>query len=246
MLWKIIGGRRIYRTESGISVYDNYFFRWLKINSEALQTVINKFIPQKAALNYVQPLIFAAKQKPGNCCMLGLGGAGVAHALAPFVRDFTITAVELNPEIIYIAAHFFMTGKLPNLTIIHEDASSFVSHNNQQYNHILVDLFNAHAFPDACYNEAFFEHCRRMLLPGGILAVNLANREEHRPIFNLIKKQFAQSTLAIPVKGCANLIVMASKSNRVKNMLDLFTASNQLEQLSWSEKWGCIAKLKAK
>lgn len=244
MLWKTLGGRCLKRTANGARIYDNYFFRWLTLDSDALQTVLNKFHPHKAGLNYINALIFMARETPGDCCMLGLGGAAIAHALSPCISGFRISAVEYSDEIINLAAQYFMTDLLSNLDVIHEEASVFVNNCPQQFKHLMVDLFNAESFPATCYNDHFFANCKRLLLPGGFLAVNLANRSEQRPIFDMIKKQFASSMITIPIKKCTNLIVIATKNDSITPLLSIFRQSKQLKKLTWDEYWGCVAELK--
>jgi spermidine synthase len=243
MIWRTIGGRCIYHSATGIRIFENYFFRWLKFDSEALQTLLFRLAPQYAGLNYVKTLVFLAKEMPGYSCMLGLGGGGVAHALSPFIANFPLTAIEYNQEVIQVAARFFRTEKLHNLNIIHSEANKFVSTSTQQFQHVIVDLFNANSFPASCYTQEFFAHCQRILNPGGFLAVNLANRHEQRPIFEMIKKQFCGATVAIPIKNCANLVIFACNSNKISPLLNLFKNSHQLKRLTWDETWGCVAHL---
>lgn len=239
-----MAGRCIYQSDSGIRVFDNFFFRWLTFDSSALQSLLCRFMPRYGGLNYIHPLIFAAKQHPGPCCMLGLGGGGVAHALAPLISDYGLTAVECHQEVIDVAATFFMTHSIPNFHTIHEDASVFVASTPQLFQHVLVDLFNANRFPESCNNEQFFAHCHRLLLPEGILAVNLANRKEQRPIVEMIQSQFSHATVILPVKNCANIVVFASKNNKIMSLLTLFKSSQQLKRLTWDEQWGTVAEFK--
>ena len=240
--WKTIGGRCIYQSPNGIRIIDNYFFRWLMFDSLALQTLINKHSPKKSGLYYVDVLSLAAREKPGNCCLLGLGGAGIAHALAPYLKAYTLTAIEQSQEIIDIAARFFMTNTLANLDIIHSEASLFVSDCHTTFQHVMVDLFNANNFPDSCNNDDFFMNCRRILLPEGILAVNLANQSEQWTLFSKIKHLFNGMTVIIPVKKCANLIVLASKSDNLSSLLALLDDCKDIKRLVWDEQWGCMGQ----
>ena len=244
MLWKTLGGRCLKRTANGAGVFDNFFFRWLTLDSKALQTVLNKRQPQNPGLLYINALIFMAREIPGPSCMLGLGGAAIAHALSAHMGNFRICAIEQSEEIISLAAQYFMTERIPNLDIIHEEASSFASNSPQQFMHIMIDLFNAESFPVSCCNEQFFADCKRMLNPGGFLAVNLANRDEQRPIFEMIRKTFSSATVAIPVKNCANLVLVASKDEQVMPLLDIFKGSKRLKHLTWDETWGCVAEFR--
>lgn len=247
MLWKIWNGRILYQSETGIRVLDNYFFRILKFNSSPYQTVINTSRPQKPSLPYIQALNFMAAQQPGHCLLLGLGGAGVAHALSPFLKtfDYKITAVEISQEVIAVAQKYFMIEKISNLTIIHADANHFVqeSHSYPPFKHILIDLSDAERFPPDCNRELFFAQCKARLAKGGFLAINLANRNEQRPIFDMLKKQFSSPLVAIPLKKCANMVIVAAKDEATPKLLDAFKASQQVQSLRWDSYWGCVAEL---
>ncbi|MDP1604708.1 MAG: hypothetical protein Q8M03_15755 [Legionella sp.] len=243
MLWRTFGGRCIYHSPTGIQIFDNYFFRWLKFDSEALQTLLFKLAPEHAGLDYIKALISPAKKMPGNTCMLGLGGGGVAHALSPFLINSTLLAVEYDEEVIQLAAQFFMTEQLSNLKVIHHEANEFVSNYSEQFLHIIVDLSNANSFPASCYNDEFFAQCKRILLPDGFLAVNLANPHEQRPVFEMIKKQFCGATVTLPIKECANVVIIACNSNKVSTLLDIFKNYPGLKRLTWDETWGCVAHL---
>ena len=88
-MWKTFAGRCIYASPNGAKVYQNLRYRWLTLGSDAIQTLLHRYQPQHFGLNYVNQLTFAAKHTPGDSCLLGLGGAGVAHALAPYLGSST-------------------------------------------------------------------------------------------------------------------------------------------------------------
>jgi spermidine synthase len=242
-MWKILAGRCIYHSSTNIRVFQNFFFRWLKFEGAALQTVINRYLPHRPELHYVKTLILAAQLQPANCCMLGLGGGGAAHALSALLGNFQLAVVENNSEVIDIAKCFFMLNKLRNIHIIHQDASLFVQQSNVQFQHLLVDLSNAETFPQQCNTEQFFANCKHLLLAGGIMAVNLANKHEQWSIFKLIRQQFLSATVALPVKNCTNVIILACKSETVTPLLERLKRSKKLKRLAWDTKWGCIAEM---
>lgn len=244
-MWKTLVGRCIYSSEKGTRVIQNPFFRWLSFaNSNALQTVLNRFHPEKPGLHYINPLIMAAKLQPGSTCMLGLGGAGAAHALAAFRDNSLLTIVEKEAEIIDIAKRFFALDQLENINIIHQDASIFLEQSNAKFQHLLIDLYETNAYPQHCNTDIFFARAKSLLKPGGTLAVNLANRNEQWPIFQLIQKQFATATLACPVKNCANMIIFAQNSNSITPLLSLIKKREVFKRLEWNEKWGLLGELK--
>lgn len=242
-MWKRSAGRCIFQAENGAKVYQNMLFRWLTIDSDLLQTMINRWHPARPALTYIHEFTFAVRSQPADCCLLGLGGAGVAHALAPYLGKSTLTAVEYDSDIIDIAKQYFMLEKLKQLHIIHQDANLFVQASNTQYQHLMVDLFESHAFPSQCTTADFFINCRRLLLPNGILAVNLTNLDEQWPLFQLIRDIFCQCTVSLPILHSANMIVLACNNPSVNPLLDLLKNNKKLKKLSWEPAWGYIAQL---
>jgi len=241
MIWKTFAGRCIHQSVNGIQVRQNMAYRWLTFGSDAIQTLIHRRHPERCGLKYIKALTLAARANPASSCLLGLGGAGVAHALAPCFGDVPLDAIDSNLEVIEIGSRYFMTGQIKNLHVIHEDAFLHVQHTTARYQHLMIDLFNAHSFPAHCNNADFFGHCRRILLPKGILAVNMANLHEQWPVLMHIRAHFEQCTVSIPVKGTANMIVLAYKGKSVKPLLSLLE-NQDLKRFTWDSKWGCVAR----
>ena len=238
MNWKTVGGHCIYRFEKEIYVLENLFFRWLKFNSEGIQTLIFKPLPHKFGLEYIPYFTLAIQKQPGTCCLLGLGGAGVAHSLSTMISE--ITAVEISQEVISIAKNFFKLDKIPQLKIIEAEAALFIETNNTVYTHILIDLFTKDSFPVSCMNIKFFENCKNSLEEQGVLAINIANSKEHRPIFLWIRKLFGFSTVVIPIKHSSNLIILAYKNLKSYELINnLYSTINNLK-LVWDPSWGTM------
>ena len=242
MIWKTLGGRCIYQID-GIRVRQNLFYRWLTFDDGALQTVMNRYHPERSVLQYIKPLTLCARVDPGQSCLLGLGGASAAHTLAPYMNQFNLDAVENNIAVIDIADRYFMTKTIENMHIIHQDAITFVQQSSScSYKHIMIDLFNAQTFPEQCNHSDFFKHCHRLLLHGGILALNLANLHDQWPVLNHVREHFPHCTVSIPVKHCANLVLLAIKSKSVDSLLNVLKSNGNLKQLTWDAKWGYVAR----
>lgn len=240
MRWFIKFGRCIYTSPSGYKVYDAFNYRWLTLDSNVLQTIINKLIPRSPVLYYIPAMSFMARNYPDDSCILGLGGAGLIHRLASL--PFSITAVELSSEIIEIAKKYFMIEKINNLELIHQSAETYLEENNKQFGHIMVDLYDAHSFPAACNNENFFRNCKKNLKPHGFLAVNLANSNEQYAILQLIKEHFT-NTLVIPISRCANMVIIASNHPLEKEFLNAIQACKEIQKISLMNYWGYVAVL---
>src|SRR5215216_4704822 len=174
MLWKTLAGRLIY-AEKDLQIFDNFFFRWLTFGNDTIQTIINKFFPEKNGLAYIPVLTYAVKTDPGLTCLLGLGGGGICHYLRPFLTEKQLIVVEYDENVIRLAYQFFKLATLTHLTVIHQEASAFMAEDQELFQHILVDLYEKNTFPKTCFNEEFFTHCQNKLSPGGLLAVNIVN-----------------------------------------------------------------------
>ena len=244
MIWKTLAGRCIHRTSDHITIYQNTFYRWLTFQSDAIQTLIHRKYPSKIALAYAHELTLLTKITPGNCCLLGLGGGGVAHALAPYIKGNILLAVEKNATVIDIAKHYFMTDSINQLTVLNQAAEVFVEEHNATYSYLLVDLFNAHTFPNECLTEGFFLNCQRLLTAEGILALNIANPEEQLLLWQHIKRLFGNNTILLPVKGCANVVIWACHPDTFSSLLSWLKNSAYLKALSWDAHWGYVAEIR--
>lgn len=243
MIWETLGGQCIYEIPNHAKVYQNLRYRWLTLNSQAIQTLLNRKYPEKPGLKYAKHLSFAVQRLPAECCLLGLGGAGLAHALSPYLGDAPLLAIEHDKHIIAIAKRYFMTDRISNLIIQEDDAERFVTTTTKKYQHLMIDLFDAHSFPKHCHTESFFLNCQRLLLPEGILALNIANQNEQRPLFDHVRTLFQQRTVSCPVKGTSNVVVLASNSPSIQPLLTLLRSAPSLKCLIWDAEWGYIANL---
>ena len=234
--------RCIYQSPSGFRVYQNACYRWLTFGNTFLQTLIHRRHPERAGLEYIRPLVQMVRTFPGDCCLLGLGGAGIAHALTPFLTDSRMIAVDNSEDVIDIAARYFMTDDIPHLTTVHQSADEFVQSTTAVYQHILVDLHDANDFPLACNNDAFFAHCKALLKPEGILTVNLLHLHKSVDLFQRIRQQFDQCTIVVPVKGTTNTLVFAFNRSGSADFLPIIQQINFLKNVIWDEAWGLVGQ----
>lgn len=240
-MWKTKLGRCIHTSPSGYKVYQNLMYRWLTLGSNALQTVINRLKPQLPILYYLPALSLMVRKYPDDCCMLGLGGAGLAHMLAK--SRHSLTVIDNSEEVIQIAKQFFMLERIPNLNIIMQNAIDYLQASSTKYPHIIVDLYNANHFPPECNNEEFFIACKNSLSVNGYIAFNLANTKEQKPLYQLINKQF-KTTVVIPIKKSANIVIIASNLESKDLFINKLRETKEISKIIWVESWGYVAHLK--
>lgn len=241
---KLLAGYCIHRTRNGIKVYQNFFYRWFTFNSKTLQTVINRYRPEKISLDYIKYLTLNLRlnYKSNNCCILGLGGGAAAHAICKYAPAANITAVELSEDIINIAKKYFMLNKIKHLTIIQQDANIFMQQQSKSFENILIDLYDKDQFPINCKHPDFFKNCYNSLLANGVLAINLANTFDHFPIFIELRNLFKQNIVCVQVKKTCNLIILAYKVDSMLYVIQQLQQSQLIKKIAWDPKWGYIAE----
>lgn len=237
-------GKTIYATNDGIQVRQNWWYRWLMFGESALHSCIHRHYPERPVLEYIDPFTTMAREQPGKTCLLGLGGAAVAHRLGAVSSQMPMDIVEINPDIIQIAHRYFMLDRLPHVTVHQADANVFLQQTAATYQHILIDLFDHHQFPSHCHHAAFFEACWQRLLPQGVLAINIANATDHDSLLHLIRHYFHTNTLALPVKRTANLVILAFKTPGVTDYLLQWQQQDRLNQHIWDPHWGWLVTFK--
>lgn len=233
-------GRCIYRSDSA-RVYQNLFYRWLMFRNNTWQTVLNRRNPEIPGLSYLTQLTIAARLNPGDCCLLGLGGGGVLHMLASMMHDKHMVAIEHSSEVIRLAKKYFKVGTIANLEIIEQDAAKFITTTPHRYQNVLADLFCEDEFPAWCNTDEFFVACRKILLPGGTFAVNIATESQRWNIFQHVRTAFDAKTIVMPVKDANNLIVLGCNDVSVMPFLQMIKQNWRLKKMLWDEKWGCMA-----
>jgi spermidine synthase len=237
MMWQTRLGTCIYTSKSGYKVHQNFFYRWLTLGSNTLQTVISRHNIKRPILYYLPELTLMARKNPDTCCLLGLGGAGVVHMLRSERVHPAITAVDSSDEVIHIAKQFFMADSIPNLTIIHQNANDYIRESPTRYAHLLIDLYDANQFPSECNTDDFFQNCKQILKPNGFLSLNLANVKEQWSIFQLVKSHFT-NTIVLPIKKCANIIIIASNEGSTNSFLQKLEESGEIQKFIWDPSWG--------
>jgi len=111
----------------------------------------------------------------------------------------------------------------------------------QQYQHLLIDIYTATGFPQTCAQSDFFSHCKRILSPNGILALNLVNITQEFAVFNQLRTTFEHATLCIPVPSSANMIVLASPSK--PQLMAMIQSQPTLKRLIWDGMFGYMSKI---
>ncbi len=177
-----------------MSISDDGQVRYLHLGSIWVQGSMRTSQPFDIDLDYVQRMmawlmfvpelsegsqIQAAKAIAGKRVMqLGLGAAALTKFCWKRLKTETC-AVELNPAVLAACRHHF---KLPfeaeRLRVILADAGKEIANTAHlgAWDALQVDLYDHDAAAPVLDSAAFYSHCRRALVDGGLMAVNLFGR----------------------------------------------------------------------
>jgi spermidine synthase len=109
--------------------------------------------------------------RPARALILGLGGGTIAHLLMRRFGPIPIIGVETDPQVIRLGRSAFDL-ELPNVEILEGDALVYVAQAEGLFDYVAVDLFAHGAIPRAIFGKPFLRSVKRLLTPGGLVAVN--------------------------------------------------------------------------
>ena len=169
--------------EATISEQDGV--RYLHLDTPWVQGAMRLKQPRTLVLEYVQRMmawmLWCAPERlaQGRAVQLGLGAAAITRFTHQVLRLPT-TAVELNPAVIAACRRWF---RLPDdddrLQVRQADAARWLRSDDAplgQVSVLCVDLYDHEAAAPVLDDEAFYADCRALLMPGGVMTVNLFGR----------------------------------------------------------------------
>jgi spermidine synthase len=120
---------------------------------------------------YVRLFGFLPAYRPEarSLLVLGLGGGAVLDLL--YAEDYEVTAVELDPVVVDAAREHF--GTLSGEEVIRvEDVRTFVRRAEGAWDLVVLDVCGSDLMPEHLVTVEFFREARRVVSPGGVLALN--------------------------------------------------------------------------
>lgn len=156
-------------------------------------------------------------QKVESILLLGLGGGSVIKTIREdFGSSAHITAVELDPGIIFIARQEFGIEEDEGLDIVRADAREFMENNNKTFDLIIVDLFIGDTVPPVFTSSGFlFNLARGMRAKGRLLFNTMISSMDGQGSDSIIA-ELRRNGLAVEVmKGVngTNTLILGRKSN---------------------------------
>lgn len=118
-------------------------------------------------------------QNMNSILVLGVAGGSVIKTLVDeFQFKGKITGVEIDEEITTIANQYFKLNEITNYTPIIADANEFVKSTTENFDLIIIDIFQDATMPDFLFENEFINNTKQLLQINGFILFNTMNLDE--------------------------------------------------------------------
>jgi spermidine synthase len=191
--------------------------RYLHFGSPWIQGAMRIRKPFDLEIEYTRDMMAWQEHvhAPDHIVQLGLGAGSLTKYCYKNCAPARVTAVEINPAVLACCQQFF---KLPpqdaRLQVVIEDAALWVANprNANSCDVLQVDLYDAKARGPVHDSEAFYAACRRVLVRGGVMAVNVfGNGAGFEQSYSAIATTFKGQCYALAQVEAGNRVVLAMR-----------------------------------
>ncbi|WP_281310045.1 spermidine synthase [Flavobacterium flavigenum] len=128
---------------------------------------------------------FKTIQEMNHILVLGVAGGSVIKTLIDEIQfKGKITGVEIDSDMIQIANEYFNLSQIEQLEIIIDDAFEFVLKTKNQYDLIIIDVFEDTNMPNFLFERFFSERVLSLLKKQGFVLFNTMILDEKHNIRN--------------------------------------------------------------
>jgi spermidine synthase len=198
-------------------IVDSGFLRFLHFDLDAVQSVMHLEYPDKLCLAYTRKMMafLLFNHAPERILMLGLGGGSLAKFCYRRLPCSTVTAVEVNPDVIALREEFHIPPDNDRFRVICADGAAYMARLGRSKDVILADACDRRGIAPELDAIAFYQDAHRCLSPGGVFVSNMcSNLNGWAAHIVKIRTVFGDEILTLQVKPDGNVIVFAFKECR--------------------------------
>ena len=119
------------------------------------------------------------ERKIEDVLLLGLGLGSIPYMLEKvFNRNYHYSAVEWDETVAHLAVKYTLSRLESPIEIITADAEVFVQVTDEQFDLLIIDIFEDEITPPQFCTEEFLQACAALLRPGGLLLFNRLHGED--------------------------------------------------------------------
>jgi spermidine synthase len=205
--------------------------------------------PDVLELEYTRTMmgLLLFKPQPEHIAMIGLGGGSLAKFCHRHLPRAAMLVVEINPHVIALRGAFQVPPDDARFQVVEADGARFVRDTDRRFDVLLVDAFDAQGMPAALGRRRFYDDCLDVLLPGGLMVVNLHAAHPHCPVYvERIRRSFGEHVLRVDDRDGANSVIFARKDEALRRTgLGALRRPATLALDAWTQLQGAFARVES-
>jgi spermidine synthase len=212
-LWE----RLFSRTYDKPFIVDSGLQRRLQFDLYTVQSAMHLAHPDRLTLAYTRKMMafLLFNHTPEHILLLGLGGGSLAKFCYRHLPGATLTAVEMNPDVIALREEFHIPRDDDRFHVICADAAAYVARVGQPKDVILADACDRVGIAPELDAVEFYEAVNRRLSSRGVLVINVCGEPSSAAAhITKIREVFGDEFMTLQVRFDGNVIVFAFKDRR--------------------------------
>lgn len=198
-------------------VVDTGTRRFLHFDFAAVQSAMELGNPGRLALAYTRKMMafLLFNCAPERILLLGLGGGSLAKFCYANLPAASVTAVELNRDVIALRDEFNIPADDHRFRVVNADGAAYVSELTRCKDVILADACDRSGLAAEVDSVEFYRKARGHLSPGGVFVINLCgDRSSVAAHLTKLRDAFEDELLSLQVQNDSNLIVFGFSERR--------------------------------
>ncbi|GAB2885221.1 hypothetical protein GCM10027278_01790 [Paralcaligenes ginsengisoli] len=216
-----------------LNILENDGVRTLHFGSPAVQGAMRIDHPDDIELEYVQQMMMwlLFRANVAHIVQLGLGAAALTKFCDRHLAPATVTAVELDPDVVDICrTHFALPPDNERLSVLNMNALDYVTDfsRRRSIDILQVDLYDAQAKGPLLSTDAFYAACANCLTAKGMMTVNLyCDWPDHLHHIQMMEKSF-EAVAWLPEVHDGNMVAIAFKQPPSVDFDDLYARAVEI------------------
>jgi spermidine synthase len=198
-------------------IVDNGPRRFLHFDFGAIQSVMELSNPVRLALAYTRMMMafLLFNDAPKRILLLGLGGGSLAKFCYANLPAASLTAVEVNQDVIALRDEFGIPADDRRFRVVHADGAAYVSKLTHCKDVILADACDRKGVVKALGSLSFYRKVRRRLSARGVFVANICGDKDSVALHLAnLRDAFDGEVLSLQLRADRNLIVFGFKRGR--------------------------------
>ena len=211
---KSLWDRLFARTYAKPFIIDSALQRRLQFDLYTVQSAMHREHPDRLILAYTRKMMafLLFNRTPARILLLGLGGGSLAKFCYRRLPYTTVTAVEVNPDVIALREEFRIPADDDRFRVICADGAAYLARLGRSKDVILADACDREGIAPEFDAIEFYQDAHRCLSGGGVFVANMCG-DLNRCAAHVgkIRTVFGDDIMTLQARPDGNLIVFAFK-----------------------------------